>query len=172
MAIKWPIYEAGDTGIGLLESYEAIATQNLIFLLLTNPGERTMDSDFGVGLRHMLFENIDQSVEDAMRSEIFRQVAIYLPYIEVSDVLFASSRTDPDVQLHENYLGIQIKYSIPEISSVSLFASLSVGDGGGLSVTTSIGGDSFSIDGARSSGGSAGLLDVGATIPGYDDSPD
>tara|TARA_E500000305_G_scaffold56478_2_gene45115 strand:- start:47 stop:583 length:537 start_codon:yes stop_codon:yes gene_type:complete len=173
MAIKWPIYRAGDTGLGLLESYEQIAVQNLIVLLLTNPGERTMDIDFGVGIRHVLFENINEGIENSIRSEIYRQVAIYLPYISISEVLFASSRTDPDISLDENYLGIQIKYSIPALNSAPSSIGLSVSSGGEFMIDTGLGytdpniDSAFTLDGARFSGGSAGLLEVGHSIPGY-----
>ena len=167
MAIKWPIHKSGDTGLGLLESYEEIAVQNLIVLLLTNPGERTMDIDFGVGIRHVLFENIDEGIENAIRSEIHRQVGAYLPYIEISDVLFASSRTDSNVHMDENYLGIQIKYSIPALGGDMSTIGLSVSSGGEFTIDTYDSTKAFTLDGARYSGGSAGLLDVGHSIPGY-----
>ena len=169
MAIEWPIYRRGDTGLGLLDTYESIATQNLIVLLMTNPGERIMDIDFGVGIRHILFENIDSAIEEVIRSEIDRQVATYLPYIEISDVLFASTRTDPSVDLDENYLGIQIKFSIPDISAVGMSLSLSVGEGGNILI-----GDANTVwgGGVRTGTGHTGWLDSGGTIPGYDDSVD
>ena len=57
---------------------------NLINVLLTEPGERVMEPDFGVGLKLLLFEqNIDK---DGIKSKIQAQVNLYIPEIEVSEI--------------------------------------------------------------------------------------
>ncbi len=38
-------------------TFQEVAKQNLQMLVLTMPGERMMDVNFGVGLRRYLFEN-------------------------------------------------------------------------------------------------------------------
>ena len=38
------------------DDMESVAAQNLKMIVLTSPGERVMDSSFGVGIRSYLFE--------------------------------------------------------------------------------------------------------------------
>ena len=60
------------------------AKSNLLNLLLTAPGERVNLPEFGVGLKHLLFEqNIDLKT---LRAKIATQAAFYVPNISVIDV--------------------------------------------------------------------------------------
>lgn len=85
---------------------------NLINLLLTSPGEKLFNSNFGVGLRNLLFEQeIDR---EELIDRINSQVEIYIPYINVQNV--QANQTDQTVN-------IQIVYSIipsNEIDSILL----------------------------------------------------
>ena len=57
---------------------------NLINLLLTEPGERVNEPNFGVGLKKLLFEqNIDLIT---LRETIIKQSAFYVTNINVVDV--------------------------------------------------------------------------------------
>ena len=57
---------------------------NLINVLLTEPGERVMEPEFGVGLKLLLFEqNVDQEL---VKSRINDQINIYIPEIELAEV--------------------------------------------------------------------------------------
>ena len=47
----------------LVTSYKNEVKQNFKNLLLTSPGERIMNPDFGVGLRHFLFEPRQNSIQ-------------------------------------------------------------------------------------------------------------
>ncbi len=60
--------------------------QNVKMLLLTIPGERVMDPDFGVGLKTFLFEFNDPSTYSSIRARIVQQVSKYLPFIEIDDL--------------------------------------------------------------------------------------
>ena len=74
---------------------------NLINVLLTEPGERVMEPDFGVGLKLLLFEqNIDQ---EGVKSKIQAQVGLYIPEIEVSEI-------NVDFVPDDHVLFIQITY--------------------------------------------------------------
>ena len=64
---------------------------------------------------------------------------------------------------------------IPALGADPNTVGLSVGSGGEFLISTGpAGSDSsaFTLDGARWSGGSAGLLEVGHSIPGYGHEPD
>ena len=74
---------------------------NLLNVILTEPGERVMEPDFGVGLKLLLFEqNIDQ---EGVKSKIQAQVGIYIPEIEVSEI-------NVDFVPDDHVLFIQITY--------------------------------------------------------------
>tara|TARA_B100000287_G_C20431356_1_gene701648 strand:- start:383 stop:796 length:414 start_codon:yes stop_codon:yes gene_type:complete len=74
---------------------------NLINVLLTEPGERVMEPEFGVGLKLLLFEqNIDQ---EGVKSKIQAQVGLYIPEIEVSEI-------NVDFVPDDHVLFIQITY--------------------------------------------------------------
>ena len=57
---------------------------NIINVLLTDRGERPMQPDFGVGLKNLLFENIENA--DEIKPEIESQLEIYVPDIELLDI--------------------------------------------------------------------------------------
>ena len=110
MAIEWPIYRRGDTGLGLLDTYESIATQNLIVLLMTNPGERIMDMGFGVGIKRFLFRQNVRETHDVLKNRIREQVGKYLPYIKIINLDIASPLSNPD--LPDNFISLRLEYKI------------------------------------------------------------
>ena len=57
---------------------------NLINLLLTEPGERVNEPNFGVGLKNLLFEQ-NPDVE-LLKEKINNQIEFYIPLISLSDV--------------------------------------------------------------------------------------
>jgi|TARA_B100000287_G_scaffold388630_1_gene398075 phage baseplate assembly protein W len=74
---------------------------NLINVLLTFPGERVFEPEFGVGLKRLIFEqNID---EESLKSNINDQVGMYIPEIEIEDI---DIKMVPD----ENTLYIRLTY--------------------------------------------------------------
>ena len=77
-------------------------------LVLTMPGERIMDPEFGVGARRFLFEQMTEETFERFKSLLLQQQEKYLPYITIQDVKFSSALTNKNVQ--ENTLGIQIIY--------------------------------------------------------------
>ena len=108
IAPKLPITVDKEDGITLIKNYNDLVTQNLKMLVLTVPGERMMDPDFGVGARNYLFEQMTQATFENFKSKLLEQQQRYLPYLTIQDVQFASSLTNPD--MNENLLGIKITY--------------------------------------------------------------
>jgi len=75
---------------------------NLINLLLTEPGERVNEPNFGVGLKNLLFEpNLDVEI---LKEKINTQIEFYIPTISLSSV-------DVDSIEDEYKLFIVISYS-------------------------------------------------------------
>ena len=78
---------------------------NLINLLLTEPGERIYEPNFGVGLKKLLFEN--QIKEDELESRIKDQSALYVPEIEITNLII---QLIPDS--HTLYVRLTYKFII------------------------------------------------------------
>lgn len=74
----------------LLKTYPQTIKQNFKNLILTNPGERMMDINFGVGLYQYLFE-LRGDAETLIRGKVYEQVEKYMPFIEVVDIIFPAS---------------------------------------------------------------------------------
>lgn len=65
---------------------------NLINLLLTEPGERINEPNFGVGLKKLLFEQ-SPNVE-VLKEKINTQIEFYIPTITLTDVSFTPSEDE------------------------------------------------------------------------------
>lgn len=93
---------------------EAIS-QNLKNLILTNPGERMMDPDFGVGIRQFLFELENVGIQSEISSKISKQVKKYLNAVKILDIRFTlgSNYKQDAVSLEEsNAMYIHLLYKI------------------------------------------------------------
>jgi phage baseplate assembly protein W len=78
---------------------------NLINLILTSPGERIMNPEFGCRLREVLFEGINNNIDDLIRNNINNSIFTYIPEIESTDITINRS---PD----ENLVTVIIKYKL------------------------------------------------------------
>lgn len=109
---KLPLQKDSIDGIYLMNktSRDAIK-QNFKNLLLTNPGERVMDSNFGIGLRKFLFEQNNSSTYNLIEDRILSGVSNYLPYIKLLSVDILSD------DFNENIVNIKIKYFIPALAT-------------------------------------------------------
>ena len=84
---------------------KSAASQNIKTLLLTNPGERTSDGNFGVGIKKYLFEQDMPTIRADLKTRIASQINIYIPFVRLLGVEFSP-------QDDFNVLGIRIIYSI------------------------------------------------------------
>jgi len=115
---RLPFVKDGSYGFGMLTEIEAVAKQNLKMLILTVPGERIMDPNFGVGLKKYLFEPLNQKTKGRIKSKIMSQAKKYLSYIKISSVTFTNAGNQPDnnISLYENidpsFLGVSISFTI------------------------------------------------------------
>jgi len=99
----------------LTKSINEAVQQNFKNLILTNPGERIMDPEFGVGIRKYLFELTESDVRDTLRFKIREQASKYLPMIQIFQINFGEGSSNPadKVTLEEgNVLYVQIAYKI------------------------------------------------------------
>tara|TARA_B100000287_G_scaffold139197_1_gene131142 strand:+ start:800 stop:1180 length:381 start_codon:yes stop_codon:yes gene_type:complete len=90
-----------------------VVQQNLKMLLLTSPGERIMDPNFGVGMRRFLFEQNDANTHSKIKTRIKKQVADYMSFIEIEDVIFAFESNDS--MMKSNGLLVTIRFYISPV---------------------------------------------------------
>lgn len=100
----------------LIRDLPSLVKQNFKNLILTEPGERIMDIDFGVGLKRYLFENNTIALQQEIAENINNQKSKYMPYVNIDNIEFENDDTNP------NYLGISIYYSIPSLSIQDVLA--------------------------------------------------
>ena len=92
---------------------EANSTKDVVIfhlknLILTNPGEKISDPDYGVGIRSYLFENMTRGLLNNIAKEIDLAIEKYLGYIDVQDIRVSSP---PD----SNYVSVKIFFQIPSL---------------------------------------------------------
>tara|TARA_Y100000389_G_scaffold203068_1_gene250319 strand:+ start:2761 stop:3144 length:384 start_codon:yes stop_codon:yes gene_type:complete len=105
-----------DDGYSLNKTLKEVASQNFKNLILTSPGERIMDPEFGVGIRSYLFANNNAQTQGQIDARIRQQAQKYLPYIQVDIIEF--NDIAPDANISENYLSIRISYIIKKLAIV------------------------------------------------------
>jgi|TARA_R110000803_G_scaffold65510_2_gene126661 phage baseplate assembly protein W len=97
-------------GPGVFNSSYATKDQvksNLINLLLTDPGERLMEPNFGVGVRSLLFEQyVDK---ENLKTKMIDQASIYIPEIEISDIFIKRENPETTPELHTLQISIYYK---------------------------------------------------------------
>ena len=109
---KLPLARSDEDGhYGLTKTIKEMASQNLKMLVLTNPGERIMDSNFGVGIRNFLFENNLPSTYETIRTRILGQTSEYLNYIDIKEISF-NENAEGETQLETNIINLKIVYSV------------------------------------------------------------
>jgi phage baseplate assembly protein W len=89
-----PLEIDSQDGVKLTKTFEEVARQNLLMVLLTNPGERIMYPDFGAGLKRLLFENHSAVLSEEIQVSIKDQVKLYLPYITILNMDVSDSSED------------------------------------------------------------------------------
>jgi len=94
-----------------------LAQQNLKMLLLTAPGEKMMDPNFGVGLKTYLFEMNVEDTYDRITEKILEQVKIYLPFIEINDIKYGIPENNPT--LFPYNLSVRITFTIIPLQLLS-----------------------------------------------------
>ena len=116
---KLPIRKSLRDGFALTQTYSEALKQNFKNLVLTSPGERIMDPNFGVGIRRYLFENYSDEVQLLIEERVISQTLLYMPYVSINRISFRDSG-----QRNEHKLSVAISYSIEEegIEDVLLIA--------------------------------------------------
>lgn len=78
---------------------------NLINFLLTNPGERYMNPNFGAGMRDYIFSQIESGNLDFIKEDLEEKIKAFFPNISLNQIEIFQS-------LSENTITISFNYSI------------------------------------------------------------
>ena len=117
---KLPLAIDGSNGYENNQTIVEVIQQNLKMILLTNPGERIMDPNFGVGMKTFLFEQNNASTYSVIRARIKRQVKQYMGFLEIHDILFNTEENNQNISA--NQLLVTIRFSINNTGAVMAFS--------------------------------------------------
>ncbi len=111
ISVKLPLtYNSSDGPYTLNKKTKEAVRQNFKNLVLTAPGERVMDPQFGVGMRNFLFEQMNDSLFSRISERIRTQVQAYMPFVFVEHITFDSMETKEGIGPNE--LQVTIQYNI------------------------------------------------------------
>ena len=113
---RLPLSVSTEDGFTLVQDIRTLVKQNLKMLILTSPGERVMEPDYGVGMKNFLFENSNQNSYRAIEQKIIEQVGKYMPVVKIKSINF------DDLNIDNNTLGIQIQFSIDTLGVTDFLA--------------------------------------------------
>lgn len=113
---KIPLRFDAEDGYALNKTYVDVVKQNFTNLVLTVPGERIMDPDFGVGVRTFLFEIDNEELHSNLTAKIIQQAGTYMPFVQIMDVAYKSQLND--INIDPNLLYIRITYIITPLDFV------------------------------------------------------
>jgi phage baseplate assembly protein W len=95
-------------------SISEVVKFNIKSTIMTSPGERRSDPDFGVGARSYLFSQ-DVGPIETLREDIIEQVNRYVPYFILDEVTISQE------EQYQNAINILIKFTIPQINKRDIF---------------------------------------------------
>ena len=88
------------------EQVTDLIKQNVKMIIMTIPGERIMQPDFGVGIERYIFEMQNSNAPELLRENIRSQLLTYMPTIRLLEI---STRTDIN---YPSNLYVLIRYEI------------------------------------------------------------
>ena len=105
IGLSFPLRADNNNDFALTKTSLQQSQHNLKNLLLTYPGERVHQPNFGSKLRQLCFEQLDDKLPTRIEEEIRRSVGNWLPYINIIGVQTLTSDSDT------NSIYVTVKYS-------------------------------------------------------------
>ena len=101
-----------------------LTKQNLKMVVMTAPGERMMDPNFGAGVRNYLFQPNTISNKNRIHEAITRQVARYMSYITITNLDIIELNQSAN-RTSMQTLGIRLEYYIQNLNLVDALEIIS-----------------------------------------------
>lgn len=124
LSVRLPLFiDKIDGAYGLHKDLEELVQQNMKMIILTAPGERIMEPEFGVGIRNFLFQQNTVDTISTIRSRIGQQISTYLPYVEILELSVGSPTLSgaPTGAIDNTTLIIHINFRVPAANIASNF---------------------------------------------------
>tara|TARA_R100001163_G_C5061186_1_gene198108 strand:- start:2043 stop:2435 length:393 start_codon:yes stop_codon:yes gene_type:complete len=123
---RLPLMKSSIDGFETIKSINGLVAQNLKMLIMTSPGERVMEPEFGVGIRSFFFEPMRNDTFVRIQQAITAQVGLYMPFVSIINISFDSIADSPDniFDYDEHYLGLTLEYRIDSIGVVDVLEIL------------------------------------------------
>jgi phage baseplate assembly protein W len=101
-------------------AYPAHIDQLIEQVLLTSPGERVCQPEFGCGLRRLVFAPQTDALTATVRIQIQQAITKWLgDQVSLGDVTVVSGATDPASGLDEGALRITVNYTLVDTQTPS-----------------------------------------------------
>jgi len=88
IAPELPLSLDSETTYRMLTTLKQSTRQNFKCLVLTTPGERIMDPDYGVGIRQYLFEPATAALQTKITSLIKTKAKKYMPFVNIRQIRY------------------------------------------------------------------------------------
>ena len=111
--VKLPLTRDSADGFTSLKMIQDTVRQNLKMLILTNPGEKIMDVNYGVGIKAFLFSSRYNFTKSEIEQKIRDQIKFYMPAVLIRKIDF-------NIQQDQQTLSLSIFYDIPDIGTKDL----------------------------------------------------
>ena len=105
IGLSFPLRAGGNQDFQMTKASLEQAQHNIRNLILTYPGERVNQPEFGCRLRDLLFEQLDGELPTRIDEEVRRSISQWLPYVNVVQVETLTDEGDT------NRVFVQVKYT-------------------------------------------------------------
>ena len=114
--INYPLRDdvSTNTFFQMTKASKDALSADLLTLLLTQPGERYYNSDFGTNLLKFIFEPNDVLTAPDIEAEIKRTVSLYIPALKITSVTFNWNTDDNGEPISDNQLNVNVKFTFNE----------------------------------------------------------
>jgi phage baseplate assembly protein W len=102
--VAFPLEITEDNAGYKLADLQETVRFNIKNIILTNPGERIMIPDFGVGIIQALFEFSSYDLLETIQDRILQQIGIYAPYVTILELII-----NP---IDEQSINVKLRYEI------------------------------------------------------------
>ena len=99
---------------------------NIRNLLNTTPQERLYYPTFGLNLRTLLFNNIDESTEITVQQNIVDTFKFWLPFVNIQNIQINTQSTEPS--LNTNTISVNIVFNIVQDPDTTASITLDFND--------------------------------------------
>ena len=105
IGLSFPLRAGGNQDFQMTKTSLEQAQHNIRNLILTYPGERVNQPEFGCRLRDLLFEQLNDELPTRIDEEVRRSISQWLPYINVVQVNTLTDEGDV------NKVFVQVEYT-------------------------------------------------------------